>query len=137
MPDLYDVLATYTVVEFTPPNRQAKKTEVVAVSKPSNIEFYVRLEPTSHLAAAVAAGCNQVATALNTDAQIPGVSGIVINQEIDANNKVDYTLDVTVVSDDGDLFQTITLPWNDVWPPAMERPVAATVATLNAIKEGT
>lgn len=135
MADLYDIIAQYSVVEFLPPNRTHKLQEVVARSKPSNVVFYARLEPTDKLPLAVKAACNQIATALNADADYPGVSSITINQEVDANNQVDYTIDVEVVSSSGNSFQTLTLPWNDVWPPGMEKPVANAVAQLDAIEE--
>jgi hypothetical protein len=119
------------VTEFLPPNRQQKATEVVAVSVPSNIQFYARLYNTTHIAAAVDAACNQIATAINADMKVPGVSDMVINQEIDANNQVDYSIDVTVVSSDGNRFLTLTFPWNSIWPPGIDKQVAAAVTELD------
>lgn len=135
MAALYDILGQYTVVEFKPPNKETKMHEVVARAKPSGIVFYVRLVPTATLPAAVSAACNQVAKAVNADANLPGVTGIAINQILDQNNQVDYTLDVTVESSSGNSEMTITRPWNDVWPPGLAKPVAAAVAQLDAIEE--
>src|SRR5215813_4965312 len=135
MATLYDVIATYTVVEFLPPNRQQKLLEIVARSKPSGVEFYARVANDKYVVTATRVACHDIAVALNTDAEIPGVAGITINQDIDANNQVDYSLDVDVVSDSGNSTMTLTLPWADVFPPAMEAPVAKAVEDLNAIEE--
>lgn len=135
MPALYDVLATYTVIEFHPPDRQAKMLEWVAVSKPSGVQFYFRLPNDQFFAAGVKAASNQLATLFNTKSEVPGVSSIVVNQIIDQNNQVDYSVDVTVVSDNGNYFQTITIAWNDVWTDVFDKQVAATLKQLNDLSE--
>lgn len=136
MPDLYDIIATYTVVEFLPPNRSQKLLEVVARSKPSNVEFYARVAQDQYTATAVRVACHDIATALNTDATYDGVAGITVNQDIDNNNQVDYSLDVDVVSTSGASTMTISLPWADVFPPAMQTPVHRAQAELDAIEQG-
>lgn len=135
MPALYDVLATYTVIEFHPPDRQVKMLEWVAVSKPSNVQFYFRLPNDQHFAAGLKAASNQIATLMNTKSKVPGVDSIVVNQIIDQNNQVDYSVDVTVVSDDGNFFQTVTVPWDDLWTDVFDKRVAATLAQLNDLSE--
>lgn len=135
MPALYDVLATYTVIEFHPPDRQVKMLEWVAVSKPSGVQFYFRLPNDQHFAAGLKAASNQIATLMNTKSQVPGVDSIVVNQIINQNNQVDYSVDVTVVSDDGNFFQTLTIPWDDLWTDVFDKRVAATLAQLNDLSE--
>lgn len=102
MAEDYTIVATNVVTEFLPPNRQRNVHEVTAQAEPSGVIFYLRFQREAFTPANVARTVQQVAAGLNRDAEVPGVVGIRIEQDLDANGQIiEYGI-VTIESSSGD-----------------------------------
>ena len=101
MAGTYEILAQAPAFELVPPNKLRKVTEITGRALPSGIVFYFRVLPAAYTKAHVAAVASGIAEGLNKDANVPGVVGITIEQDVGANNEIREMGVVTVESSSG------------------------------------
>lgn len=130
----YTVLANQLVTEFLPPNKTRQVHEITAQADPSGIVFYLRFVDAAYTTAIIARDVGAVAGELNKNAKVPGVAGIRIEQDIDANGQiVEYGI-VTVESTSGDSSTELRAIQTWIYASTFEAKVAAARDKLDAIE---
>src|SRR5262245_15378665 len=135
-------MANYRIVsqepgfEFVPPNKMRRVQEIIGEAVPSGVIFYFRLQPQAYNAQNVKTIATNVAEELNKDANVPGVVGIRIEQDVNANNQIVEMGVTTVESDSGNSTDEIRDVQTYLFTDQFEPRVKAMRAKLNAIEAG-
>jgi hypothetical protein len=130
----YSIVSQETVTEFLPPNRTREREEVWARAKDSGVVFTTRIAPADYSQTHVELILNTLADYSNTLADQPGVVGVAMVQDVDANNQVATSWRVTVESASGDSTRDVRLTYGEGFDDRGYKKIAAAVATLDAIE---
>jgi hypothetical protein len=132
----YSIVSQETVTEFLPPNRTREKHEIWARAEESGVIFTTRVAPADYAAANVKLILGTLADYANRLADQPGVVGVAMIQDVDANNQVTTPWRVTVESASGDSTADVRLTYGEGFDDRGYKKIAAAVAKLDAIEEG-
>lgn len=135
MAELYTILSQEAVTEFVPPSRTRERHEIWARAEPSGVVFTFRVVPADYAPAHVNLIAHDLAQTANALAARPGVVGVAMIQDINANNIVTTSWRVTVESASGDSSTDVPLTYSQGFGADGYRKVAAARANLDAIEE--
>lgn len=134
MAALYDILGTEESVERIGPTRVRDIHIITAVAKPSGVVYWFSREQAGMAPADVALTAHDLAVAMNTLADKPGVVGIRWEQNTSAYDLFTTTVVVTVESASGNSSADVRLAYGDAQGPAGYKKVAAQRAALDALE---
>lgn len=135
MAELFTILSQEVVTEFVPPSRTREKHEVWARAEPSGVVFTFRVVPADYAPSHVSLIAHDLAQAMNRLADQPGVTGVVMQQDVNANNQVTLHVVVTVESTSGDSTTDVRLAYGESFDQRGYDKIAKARANLDAIED--